>query len=120
MAVGKNGKAALPKGFTAISGMGGEAVEWKKGVIVTGVVNGIKTIQKKKPKKGEKPTTRLMLVQTEKGEVGVWEKAALSGLFDKAKKGSAVFIRHEGMGKAKPGQSKPHLFTAAMKGKNAA
>lgn len=112
-------KVSLPAGFTAISGAGGDSVVWKKGVVVTGVVTNIKTIQKKKPKKGEKPTTRLMLVETSKGEVGVWEKAALTALFDKAKKGVSVFIRHEGMGKAKAGQSKPHLFTAAMKGKNA-
>lgn len=104
----------LPKGFTAITG-GGNSVDWKKGVVVTGVVLEIKEIQKKNPKKGEKPTTRLMRVKTKDGESGVWEKAALSGLFDKAKKGKVVYIEHIGMGKAKKGQSAPHLFVAGMK-----
>lgn len=105
----------LPKGFKAISGGGGNAVEWKKGMIVTGVVVEIKTIQKKNPKKGEDPTTRIMIVKTKDGDRGVWEKAALHGLFDAAKKGKQVYIEHLGMGKAKKGQSAPNLFNAGIK-----
>jgi hypothetical protein len=105
----------LPKGFTAVTGGGGNSVEWKKGVVVTGVVLEVKDIQKKDPKKGEKPTTRIMRVKTKDGEVGVWEKAALAGLFDKARKGKIVYIEHIGMGKAKKGQSAPNLFVAGIK-----
>jgi len=105
----------LPKGFTAVTGGGGNSVEWKKGVIVTGTVIEVKTIDKKNPKKGEDPTTRLMRVNTKEGERGVWEKAALRGLFDAAKKGKTVYIEHIGMGKAKKGQSAPNLFVAGIK-----
>lgn len=106
----------MPKGFVAISGGSGDSVDWKKGKVVTGVVKEIKTITIPAKKKGEKPKdTRLMRVETKEGDVTVWEKAALTGLFDKAKRGKQVYIEHLGMGKAKPGQSKPNLFLAAMK-----
>jgi hypothetical protein len=106
----------LPKGFKAVTSGGGNSVEWKPGMIVTGNVVEIKTIDKKNPKKGEEPTTRLMRIKTSDGaEVTVWEKAALRGLFDIAKKGKAVFIQHVGMGKAKKGQSAPNLFVTGIK-----
>lgn len=108
-------KIKLPAGFTAVSGMGGDSVEWKKGKIVTGNVLEVKTIDRKNAKKGEKKTTRLMRVATKDGDVTVWEKAALSGLFDKARKGKAVYIQHLGMGKAKKGQSAPHTFVSGIK-----
>lgn len=105
----------LPAGFKPITSGGGNSVEWKKGLIVTGNVLEIKTIDKKNPKKGEEPTTRLMRVQTKDGEVTVWEKSALRALFDAAKKGKAVYIEHVGMGKAKKGQSAPNLFRCGLK-----
>lgn len=106
----------LPKGFKPISGgNNGTSVEWKKGVVVTGNVLEVKTIDKKNPKKGEDPTTRLMRVKTKDGEVTVWEKSALRSLFDTAKKGKVVYIEHIGMGKAKKGQSAPNLFIAGIK-----
>lgn len=108
-------KIELPAGFKAITGMGGVPVEWKKGVVVEGKVLEIKTITKKKVRKGEKPTTRLMNVKTADGDKTVWEKAALTALFDAAKKGNTVYIQHLGMGIAKKGQSAPHLFVAGLK-----
>jgi len=112
----KNVHPQLPKGFKPISGGGGNSVEWKKGLVVTGNVLEIKVIEKKGPlRKGEDPTTRLMRVKTKDGEVTVWEKSALRGLFDSAKKGKLVYIEHIGMGKAKKGQSAPNLFIAGMK-----
>lgn len=106
----------LPKGFKAISGGGGNSVEWKKGLVITGNVVEVKTIEKKGPlKKGEDPTTRLMVIKTKTGDVTVWEKSALRALFDAAKKGKAVYIEHIGMGKAKKGQSAPNLFIAGIK-----
>lgn len=115
MALKKGSGPQLPKGFKAISGGGGNSVEWKKGKIVQGVVVEVKTIDKKNPKKGENSTMRLMRIQTKEGDVTVWEKSALQGLFDAAKKGKAVYIEHVGMGKAKKGQSAPNLFIAGMK-----
>lgn len=109
-------KVKLPPGFKVIAGGGGDAVEWKKsGQIVTGVVVEVKTIERKKVRKGEDPTFRMLRVQTKEGVVSIYEKAALKGLFDAAKKGRAVHITYEGKGKAKKGQSAPYLFTAAMK-----
>lgn len=106
----------LPKGFKPITGGGGDSVDWDKTPIVQGNVIEIKTIQKKNPKKGEDPTTRLMRIKTKEGaEVAVWEKAGLKALFEVAKKGKAVFIQHLGMGTAKKGQSAPHLFAAGIK-----
>lgn len=105
----------LPKGFKAITGGAGDSVDWKKGVIVTGKVIELKTIEKKNPKKGENPTARLMRVATKDGEKTVWEKAALTGLFNTVKKGQTVYIEHIGMGTAKKGQSAPHLFVAGVK-----
>ena len=105
----------LPKGFKAITGGFGDAIDWKEGVVVTGPVLEIKTITKKNPKKGEAPTTRLLRVKTKDGEKTVWEKATLRGLFDSVKKGQVVYIEHVGMGVAKKGQSAPHLFVAGIK-----
>lgn len=109
------GNPQLPKGFKAITGGGGNSVEWKKGLVVTGNVVEIKVIPKKNPKKGEDPNMRLMVIKTKDGDVGVWEKAGLRALFDVAKKGKAVYIEHIGMGKAKKGESAPNLFIAGIK-----
>lgn len=112
----KTATVQLPKGFKPITGGGGDSVDWTKTPIVQGNVIEVKTIEKKNPKKGEDPTTRLMRIKTKEGaEVTVWEKAALKGLFEVAKKGKAVFIQHLGMGVAKKGQSAPHLFAAGIK-----
>lgn len=108
----------LPAGFKAIAGGGGDSIKWKKGLVVTGNVLEIKTVQVRdlsSKKAGATKDARLMRINTKDGEVTIWEKAALHGLFESAKKGKVVWIRHEGFGKAKPGQSKPNLFTAAMK-----
>lgn len=105
----------LPKGFKAIASGGGDSVEWKKGMVVEGNVLEIKELERKNPKKGEDPTMRLMRIKTKTGEVSVWEKAGLKGLFAVAKKGKAVYIEHLGMGKAKKGQSAPHLFMTGMR-----
>ena len=104
----------LPKGFTAISG-GGNTVVWEEGVVVTGIVQEVKEITLKNVRKGQKPTARLMRIKTKEGEMAVWEKAALVGLFDKVKKGNAIYIECIGMGEAKKGQNAPYLFNAGMK-----
>lgn len=108
-------KIELPKGYKAITGMGGEPVNWKKGVVIEGIVTETKTLKRKNPKKGESLTMRLMNVKTKDGDKTVWEKAALTALFDMVKKGNTVYIQHIGMGIAKKGQSAPHLFVAGLK-----
>jgi hypothetical protein len=48
----------------------------------------------------------------------VWESAALVELFDQIKEtgeGPEVYLRFEGLGKKKPGQNPPKLFTVAIK-----
>lgn len=51
---------------------------------------------------------------------GVWESATLSNLFDELNAsdregvGREVFVRYDGVGKAKPGQNPPKLFTCAI------
>ena len=111
-------KASLPKGFKAITGGGGDAIEWKKaGQIVHGVVIEVKTVARKVFKKGEDPNFRILRIK-EKGtgkEVGVFEKAALRGLFDAAKKGREVYIEFLGMGKKVGKKSPPYLFNAGIK-----
>ena len=82
---------------------------------VTGAVRSVDlTIRK------EKKTVRCMEVTRKKsGErFTVWESAALGGLFDsiaETGEGPEVYIRYDGLGKKKPGQNPPKLFTVAIK-----
>ena len=82
---------------------------------VTGAVREVElTIRK------EKKTVRCMEVTRKKsGErFTVWESASLSDLFDQiveTGEGPEVYLRYEGLGKKKPGQNAPKLFTVAIK-----
>jgi hypothetical protein len=105
----------LPAGFKAISGTG-DSVTWKKGLVVTGVVLNVKTVKTKQlDDSGKQKEARLMLIETKDGEAAIWEKAGLTHLFDVVKKGQAVYIKHDGFAKAKPGQSPANMFTCAVK-----
>ena len=109
----------VPEGFEEIGG--GYAPTWKPEDLrvlhgpVTGAVREVEmTIGRKKQ------TRRCMEVTRKKsGErFTVWESAALGALFDEiATKGEGpeVYIRYDGLGKAKPGQNPPKLFTVAIK-----
>ena len=110
---------AIPEGFEQIGG--GYAPTWKPedlGVLhgpVTGAVREVEmTIGRKKQ------TRRCMEVTRKKsGErFTVWESAALGALFDQiveTGEGPEVYIRYDGLGKAKTGQNAPKLFTVAVK-----
>ena len=109
----------IPEGFEQVGG--GYAATWKTEQMqvihgqVTGAVREVElTIGRKKQ------TRRCMEVTTKKsGErFTVWESAALGDLFDKVTalgEGCEVYIRFDGLGKAKTGQNAPKLFTVAIK-----
>lgn len=107
-------KVTLPKGFTSIGGMGESWKPTKKGASIQGVLIAVKNIKKKAPKKGENPMMKLATIRTtDGGEVQVWESSRLRALFT-VKKGTKVFVRFEGIGKAaKKGQNPPRLYTVA-------
>ena len=109
----------IPEGFEQIGG--GYAPTWKPDEIqvlhgpVTGDVRTVEmTIGRKKQER------RCMEVTQKKSGVRftVWESAALGALFDQIAvtgEGPEVYIRFEGLGKAKTGQNAPKLFTVAVK-----
>ena len=109
----------IPEGFEEIGG--GYAPTWKvedfpvlHGPVTGGVRDVEMTIGRKKQ------TLRCMEVTRKKsGErYTVWESAALGDLFDQiveTGEGPEVYIRYDGLGKAKPGQNPPKLFTVAIK-----
>lgn len=58
---------------------------------------------------------RVCNVTTEDEQVwSVWMSATLTGLFDEAKEGDTVYMRFDGLGKAKRGQHPPKLFTTGI------
>ena len=110
---------AIPEGFETIGAS--YAPAWKPEELkvlhgpVTGAVRSVElTIRK------EKKTVRCMEVTRKKsGErFTVWESASLRDLFDQIVElgeGPEVYIRYDGLGKKKPGQNPPKLFTVAIK-----
>lgn len=124
---------ALPQSKDIPQGMkqmgGGYAPTWKpenEGDTIHGVVTeGIKVVEftnkrKVKGKLVEEVTERRVIevTQNDSGErFAVWESAALVSLFDEIEEkgaGHEVYIRYDGLGKKKPGQNAPKLFTVAM------
>lgn len=102
MATGKNGKVALPKGFTAITG-GGNSWDFKKQKTLQGVLKKIEGPFKSKQYKDKE--FRVARIETKDGEVSVFERAGTRALFD-LKKGSKVFIGYVGKKKI-PGRKEP-------------
>lgn len=104
----------IPEGFTMPASAQVPNWDFDKKKILQGVIVNVKTITKKKPRKGESKTTRLMIVREEGGNLlQVWESAALHGLFDETKKGYAVWIRFDGLGEKIKGRMPMKLFTTA-------
>ena len=110
---------AIPEGFEQIGG--GYAPTWKPeelGVLHGPVTGGVREVEMTIGRK--KQTRRCMEVTRKKsGErFTVWESAALGAMFDEIAErgeGPEVYIRYEGLGKAKTGQNPPKLFTVAIK-----
>ena len=112
-------KVELPAGFKAISAGGDSWKPEKVGASITGVMTGVKQVHFPEEKKGKKVTreardVNIYTIRTKDGDVNVWQSAGLKALAE-VKKGKQVYIRFDGMGKAKPGQSAPRLYTVAVK-----
>jgi len=101
----------LPEGFRDLSG-GGE--EWQPviGESIQGVVRRIKMIPKGTG--SVKVDTRVMLLDTQKGAMQVWESAMLGDLFDEAKEGDVVFIRFDETKQNKT-DNPTKMFTVGLK-----
>jgi hypothetical protein len=105
---------AVPKGYKAI---GGFAQRWdvKKVRELRGEWGKVRKVTQKATRKGEKDRiVRVTDVTTDHGTYALWESAGLRALFDAAKAGDNVYIRFDGMGRAKRGQSAPKLYTVAI------
>ena len=109
----------IPEGMEQIGA--GYAQSWKPeeqksihGRVTGGVREVELTIRKKK-----QVSRCFEVTQKKSGErLTVWESAALRELFDqlvKTGEGPEVYIRYDGLGKKKPGQNAPKLFTVAIK-----
>lgn len=111
-------KASLPKGFKALGGFGENwPGDLKAGAELIGELIGID--KTKQSRKGEKKpvTVRIARIETKEGKTySVWESWGTRPLMD-LPVGSQVYIRFDGMGKAKKGQSPPRLYTLASNAK---
>lgn len=123
----QNGKS-LPQSADIPSGMkqmgGGYAPTWTPveiGDSIHGVVSDLpKELTLNKGTKKEN-VTRVMEVTDMEGErFAVWDSAVLASLFDEieglddAAIGVEIYIKYDGLGKKKPGQNPPKLFTVAI------
>ena len=109
----------VPEGFEKIGG--GYAPTWKPDemkVLHGPVTGGVREVEMTI---GRKKQTRKCMEVTHKksGErFTLCESAALGELFDTITdtgEGPEVYLRYEGLGKAKRGQNAPKLFTVAIK-----
>ena len=116
----KSGKS-LPQSSNIPAGMkqmgGGYAATWTPvdvGDSIHGFVTAMPkdvTMNKGTRKENE---TRVMEITNQEGErFAVWHSATLGPLFDAVEDGMEVFIQYDGLGKKKPGQNPPKLFTVA-------
>jgi hypothetical protein len=110
----------MPEGFVMPAGAQVPNWDYEKQKVLRGVIVQIKTITKKKPRKGEKPKTRLMVIRENDTEklYQVWESAGNVGLFDEAKQGAEVFIRYDGLGAKVKGKNQMRLFTTGYASKS--
>lgn len=99
----------LPKGYKAISGLGG-SWDYKKQPLLEGTIVSFKDVPSTKffEGKGKNKTPkiqRLCNIMTASGEVGVWESAGTRALFG-LKKGKKVAVLFKGLKKI-PGRNMP-------------
>lgn len=112
---------ALPAGFKAINTRGDSwpGQNAKAGVSIQGIMHAVKTVHFDEEKKGKKVVREardvpVYTIRTKEGDVQIWESAGLKALAE-VKKGKPVYVRYDGMGKAKPGKNPPRLYTVATK-----
>ncbi len=112
--------SGVPEGFRPLGGGYGESWNPEPGDILTGPITG--AVREIEVKRGRKTVnTRVMEVtDSEGGRHTVWDCATLSPLFDEVQGmgadavGVEVWMQFDGIGKKKPGQNPPKLFTAAI------
>lgn len=111
--------ADIPQGMKQIGG--GYAPTWdpKEGEAIHGpTTSEIKTVEMTIGRKKQERRCVEITDQNTGNRVTVWESAALGELFDalaESGKGTVVYIRFDGLGKArKAGQNPPKLFSAAI------
>ncbi len=108
--------SAVPKGFKQIDSM---APTWDVDEMpeLIGTWGKVKEIEVKPTNKNDDGKRTICNVTQDNGKtVAVWKSATLTGLFDEAEEGDRVFIRYDGLGKAKKGQNAPKLFTCGIEG----
>lgn len=96
---------ALPKGFKPITGLSASWKPRKKGETVQGILRNVRKVNLKKRGKIPARTVNVFTITTERGDVDVWESAALRALAD-VKKGSRVAVVYLGPRKI-PGRPTP-------------
>lgn len=111
-------KSALPRGYKAVSGFGESwpGQDARKGAELTGTVTGFDEY-KAPARKGEKRgrIVKIARIESNDGKMySVWESSGLRSLFAQDE-GAEVYLRFEGMGKAKKGQNAPKLYTVAVR-----
>jgi len=118
--------ASLPQSANIPEGMkqmgGGYAPTWTPVEIGDSIHGYVTELPKEMVlNKGTKKEnqTRVMEVTNLEGErFAVWDSAVLTTLFDAIEEGGEleveVYIEYTGLGKKKPGQNPPKLFTVAM------
>lgn len=111
-------QSALPRGYKAVSGFGESwpGQEPKKGVTLEGTLTGFDEY-KAPARKGEKHGRVVKIARIEAADgrtFSVWESSGLRALFAQDE-GAEVFLRFDGMGKAKKGQNAPKLYTVAVR-----
>jgi hypothetical protein len=115
----KSKTPTLPSGYKVI----GRAPNWdpEKDGVISGERGPTREVDfaqpaKKGQKKGETRTVRTMVVNDETiGAVTVWESGMLTDFFDQTEEGDDVRIEFLGLGRAKPGQNAPKLFSCGVK-----
>lgn len=93
-----------------------EPVDWEVTPEVKGTVISVKEIELKKPKKGEKKTTRILsFMDSENVGWSIWEKKQLEAIFNVVQPGSEIIITHIGTVAIKGRPQPMHKFRCLYK-----
>lgn len=107
--------SALPAGFVAVSTQ--MAVTWDPTnpdhpQAIQGTWGHVREIEIKRGRGIQ--IQHVVNVTTDETTWSVWESAGLKGLFEEAEEGDEVYIKYEGLGKAKKGQNAPKIYTSGI------
>jgi len=110
--------ADIPQGMRKIGG--GYSATWdpKEGDVIHGpTTSPVKTVEMTIGRRKQERRCVEVADKHTGNRSTVWESAALGALFDElveSGQGTIVWIRFDGLGKAKKGQNPPKLFSAAI------